>query len=81
MTVYKFCYTFVTAKSIVTPEGVVLVKNVEWFGSERDAAIRRLFLFSRGLLLGQKKDHMIWIVDIPTDKKGLLKWLNEGMKL
>ena len=79
MKIYRLEYTFATAKSIVTPEGVILVKNVEWFGSEREPVIRRLDLFNRKLLLGPKKDHTIWMVEIPTDKKGLIKWLNGEM--
>lgn len=50
----------------------------EWFGSERDAVVRRLKLFNDGMLEGKKGDHVIWPVDIPTDKQGLLAWLKEN---
>lgn len=48
----------------------------EWFGSERDAVVRRLGLFNKGLLLGKKADHTIEAVDVPTVKADLLLWLN-----
>jgi hypothetical protein len=48
----------------------------EWFGSERDAVVRRLDLFNKGLLLGKKADHTIDPVDVPTAKADLLVWLN-----
>lgn len=47
----------------------------EWFGSERDAVVRRLELWNAGKLVGKKKDHEIWPVDIPTRKEDLLAWL------
>lgn len=47
----------------------------EWFGSEREAVVRRLELFKAGKLLGKKKDHEIWPVDIDTSKFGLLAFL------
>lgn len=49
----------------------------EWFGSERDAVVRRLALFNAGELHGKKKDHEIWPVDVPTRKEDLLAWLNK----
>lgn len=48
----------------------------EWFGSERDAVVRRLDLFKAGKLAGKKSDHPIEAVDVPTDKANLLVWLN-----
>jgi len=47
----------------------------EWYGSEREAVVRRLELFKAGKLLGNKKDHEIWLVDIDTSKPGMLAFL------
>lgn len=53
---------------------------IEWFGSEREAVVRRIALFDSGVLKGKKLDHKIWAVDIPTDKRSLLAWLQENWK-
>jgi hypothetical protein len=53
---------------------------IEWFGSEREAVVRRLHLFKGGGLSGKKGDQEIWAIDIPTDKRGLLAWLQENVK-
>ncbi len=55
----------------------VEVPHNEWFGSEREAVVRRLSLFKAGKLVGKKKEHPIWPVDIPTDKRGLLAFLRK----
>jgi hypothetical protein len=55
----------------------VEVPHREWFGSEREAVIRRLELFKAGKLAGKKKDNEIWPVDVPTDKQSLLAWLRK----
>jgi hypothetical protein len=49
----------------------------EWFGSEREAVVRRLELFKSSKIHGKKKDAEIWPVDIPTDKLGLLAFLRK----
>jgi hypothetical protein len=57
-----------------TPE---VIAKVEWFTSERKAAVRRLELFRFGKLGGKKREAKIWGVDIPTDHVGLVEWLND----
>lgn len=49
----------------------------EWFGAERDAAVRRLELFRAGKLVGKKRDHLVWQVDVPTTKPELLAFLRK----
>jgi len=49
----------------------------EWFGSERDAVIKRLELFKDGKLIGKKNYHHILSYDIATSKAGLLEFLRE----
>jgi hypothetical protein len=73
MRFYQFEYKLKVVDKI---SGVVdVVPKREWFGSEREAVIRRLELFKSGQLVGKKKDNEIWGIDIPTDKQGLLAWL------
>lgn len=68
MRFYQFEYTHVDDSSDAPTHS-------EWFGSEREAVVRRLGLFKAGKLRGNKSSHHIWPVDIPTDKQGLLAWL------
>jgi len=49
-----------------------------WFGSESEAVSRRVELFKSGQLVGRKSDATIEAVDVPTDKAGLLVWLNSN---
>ena len=58
----------------------VIVPHHEWFGSERDAVVRRLDLFKAGKLAGKKTEHFIWPVDIPTRKEDLLAWLRREVQ-
>lgn len=74
MRFYQFEYKLQDTDK-VTGETTVSETIREWFGSEREAVIRRMEFFKAGRLAGKKKDNPIWPVDIPTDKKGLLAWL------
>lgn len=51
----------------------------EWFGSERDAVIRRAALFKTGTIVGLKRKQTIDPIDVPTDKAGLLKFLQSNI--
>lgn len=83
MRVYELTYKTlgqVPPSADASPEAVPMrtaIKVREWFPSEREAVIRRLDLFKRGLMLGKKSDAVIEAVDVPTDKRGLLAFLNE----
>lgn len=79
MRFYEFTYRLRIVDRI-TSEVTISGPIREWFGSERDAVVRRLELYKAAALPGRKKDHEIWPVDIPTDKKGLLRWLQENVK-
>lgn len=57
-----------------------VVDRVEWFTSERGAAIRRLELFKLGKLVGKKRDAKVWGEEIDTRKAGLVAWLNSEEK-
>jgi hypothetical protein len=77
MRVYQL--TFLTNAAVLAAEmeGTEPKPAKEWFPSEREAVVRRLALANNGALAGKKADHEIWPVDIPTDKQGLLNWLNK----
>lgn len=51
----------------------------EWQATERAAVIRRNELFKAGKLYGLKRESLITPVDIPTDKPGLLKFLQDNV--
>ncbi len=53
----------------------------EWFASKRDASDRRHELFKSASLTGRKIDHVIIVHDIPANKAGLLRFLNEECRL
>lgn len=53
------------------PEG----KRVSWHVSQSDAASKRKALVDQGY---RRKDLVTNEVDVPTDKAGLLVWLNEN---
>lgn len=76
MRFYQFEYRTKTTDKI-TGETTVSGTIREWFGSERDAVVRRMELFRAGSLAGKKKDNEIWPVDVPTDKESLLAWLRQ----
>lgn len=82
MRVYELTYKTigqVPPSQDADPDAVPLRNEIrvrEWFPSEREAVVRRLDLFKRGLMLGKKSDAVIEAVDIPTDKRGLLNFLN-----
>lgn len=73
MRFYEFQYKQLVVDKITNVS--VEIPKREWFGSERDAVVRRLWLFRNGYLPGKKADHEIWPVDIPTSKADLLAWL------
>lgn len=77
MRVYQL--TYLTQADVLAAEiqGEQPKSVTEWFPSEREAVVRRLALANDGKLAGKKADHEIWPVDIPTDKTGLLAWLNK----
>ena len=74
MRFYQFEYRLQETDK-VTGEVTVSDTIREWFGSERDAVIRRMEFFKAGRLAGKKKDNEIWPVDVPTAKADLLAWL------
>lgn len=74
MRFYQFEYRLQEADK-VTGEVTISDTIREWFGSEREAVIRRMELFKAGRLAGKKKDNPIWPADVPTDKQSLLAWL------
>lgn len=74
MRFYQFEYRLQDTDK-VTGEVTISPTIREWFGSEREAVVRRLELFKAGRLAGKKKDNEIWPVDVPTDKQSLLAWL------
>ena len=49
--------------------------HVGWFGSEAECGTERKRLVSSGI---KRADIETETIDIPTDKKGLLAWLNEN---
>jgi hypothetical protein len=49
-------------------------KKACWQGTQNDAAARRKELKTEGMSNVETKD-----VDVPTDKPGLLAWLNENV--
>lgn len=73
MRFYQFEYRLLEVDKI-SGEQTITPKR-EWYGSEREAVIRRLDLFKKGQLDGKKKDNPIWPIDVPTDKQSLLAWL------
>ena len=78
MRFYKFCFT---SKEVNKVTGEVTMSvGTEWFGSERDAVVRRMGMWKSGELAGKKSDHDIEIVEVPTRKEDLLIWLNENVK-
>lgn len=50
-----------------------------WFGTERDAIVERNKLHQSGKTVGLKREQMIYPVDVPTDKAGLLKFLQNNV--
>ena len=52
-------------------------QKVIWVGSQSDAAKARKELMAQGF---KRAELLTEDVDIPTDKVGLLKWLNENCK-
>ena len=52
-------------------------KKVIWAGSQSDAAKARKELIAQGF---KRAELITEDVDIPTDKVGLLNWLNENCK-
>ena len=53
--------------------------ETQWFGTERAAIIERNSMFKAGKLSGLKRTNEILLVDIPTDKAGLLKFLQDNV--
>lgn len=54
--------------------------KTKWFGSEREAVVHRLELIKSGKISSSRKDNPIVFHDVPTDKKGLLAWLNDNQQ-
>lgn len=50
-----------------------------WHGTEREAVQLRGTLFKAGQLAGLKRESKIYPVDVPTDKAGLLKFLQDNV--
>lgn len=76
MKFYRFKYRLKDTNK-VTGEVTISEPIVEWFGSEREAVVRRMELFKADRLAGKKKDNEIWLFEVPTDKLGLLAWLRK----
>ena len=69
-----------TKKAIViTDDGPVVERQVEWFSTERAAIIERNSLFQARKLDGLKRENAILLIDVPTDKAGLLKFLQDNV--
>lgn len=52
---------------------VITTKNIKWVGTQADAAAEKKRL--KGL---NSQDIDVKDIDVPTDKQGLLRFLNEG---
>ena len=73
-------YQLEAKKSAPTPEDpAAVVTFTQWFGTERDATITRNKLFQAGGLVGLKREQIIYPTDVPTDKAGLLKFLQQNV--
>lgn len=51
----------------------------EWHGTERQAVVRRNELFKAGKLAGLKRENLVSAIDVPTDKAGLLTFLQRNV--
>lgn len=57
----------------------IITLEPEWFGTERAAIIRRNVLFQTKQLIGLKRENLISPIDVPTDKAGLLRFLQDNV--
>ena len=64
----------VTAEVDVSEDGTKFDRHAIWSGSQAEAASARKELTARG---AQRKDVKTYAVDVPTDKNGLLQFLND----
>ena len=64
----------VTAEVDVSEDGTKFARRAIWSGSQAEAASARKELTARG---AQRKDVKTYAVDVPTDKNGLLQFLND----
>lgn len=73
-------YQLEVKQNTAVSEDVLIVETVtHWFGTERDAVIARNQMFKEGKLVGLKREQVIYPVDVPTDKAGLLKFLQDNV--
>ena len=66
----------VTAEVDVSEDGTKFARRAIWSGSQAEAASARKELTARG---ARRKDVKTYAVDVPTDKTGLLAWLNANV--
>ena len=64
----------VTAEVDVSEDGTKFDRHVVWGGSQAEAASARKELVDRG---ARRKGVKTYAVDVPTDKTGLLQFLND----
>lgn len=64
----------VTAEVDVSEDGTKFDRHAVWGGSQAEAASARKELVGRG---ARRKDVKTYAVDVPTDKNGLLQFLND----
>ena len=73
-------YQLVYATPITYGEGLDVEEvKAEWFGTEREGVVRRGELFKGGKNAGLKREAKIKIVEVPSDKKGLLNFLKANV--
>lgn len=64
----------ITAEIDVSEDGTKFDRHVIWGGSQADAASARKELLNRG---ATRKDLKTFEVEVPTNKEGLLQFLND----